>query len=98
MTVTFFLSLIKIIRFVSLSVKSKLLSFGCNVHEVNGHNIKSLKEILKKKNKNKPKVIIAHTTKGKGVSFMENNNLWHYKNPNKKELDVGLREINIRYA
>ena len=79
-------------------LKSKLLSFGCNVHEVDGHNIKSLKKILKKKNKNKPKVIIAHTTKGKGISFMENNNLWHYKNPNKKELDTGLKEINIRYA
>lgn len=79
-------------------LKSKLLSFGCNVHQVDGHNIKSLKEILKKKNKNKPKVIIAHTTKGKGISFMENNNLWHYKNPNKKELVAGLKEINIRYA
>ena len=41
---------------------------------------------IKNINKNKPNVIIANTVKGKGVSFMENNNLWHYKNPNLEEL------------
>ena len=51
-----------------------------------------------KKNKNKPRVIIAHTIKGKGISFMENNNLWHYKNPTIEELKLGLNEIKKNYA
>jgi transketolase len=79
-------------------LKSKLLAFGCNVYEVNGHNTIELNKLLTKKNKKKPRVIIAHTTKGKGISFMENNNLWHYKNPNKQELELGLKEIKKRYA
>ena len=79
-------------------LKSKLLSFGCNVHQVDGHNLSSIKKVLIKKNKNKPKIIIAHTIKGKGISFMENNNLWHYKNPNQNELNIGLKEIIKKYA
>jgi len=77
---------------------NKFMSFGCNVFQVNGHNIFELTKIIKKKNKNKPKIIIANTVKGKGVSFMENNNLWHYKNPNLKELKISLNEINKNYA
>ena len=46
----------------------------------------------------KPKIIIADTIKGKGVSFMENNNLWHYKNPDLKQLNQALQEINKKYA
>ena len=49
---------------------NKFMSFGCNVFQVNGHNIFELAKIIKKKNKNKPKIIIANTVKGKGVSFM----------------------------
>ena len=79
-------------------LKSKLQSFGCNVHQVNGHDTSLINRILVKKNKNKPKIIIAHTIKGKGISFMENNNLWHYKNPNQKELILGLKEIKKKYA
>ena len=36
----------------------------------------------------KPSIIICHTTKGKGVSFMENEVVWHYKSPNKQELEL----------
>ena len=79
-------------------LKLKLQSFGCNVYQVNGHNITLIKKILLKKSKGKPKIIIAHTIKGKGISFMENNNLWHYKNPNQEELILGLSEIEKRYA
>ena len=43
-------------------------------------------------------MIIANTIKGKGVSFMENNNLWHYKNPNHEQLQVALKEIELKYA
>ena len=79
-------------------LKSKILAFGCNVQNVDGHNISALTKSLNKKNKNKPRVIIAHTIKGKGISFMENNNLWHYKNPSIKELKLGLNEIKKNYA
>ena len=40
--------------------------------------------------------MIAHTIKGKGIKFMENNNLWHYKNPNDKEFKDGLNQIKMR--
>ena len=56
-------------------------TFGFNVKQCNGHNIKSisnsLKFLINKKNK-KPGILIANTIKGKGVSFMENDNIWHY--------------------
>ena len=72
---------------------SKFQSFGCNVFNVNGHSVNEIISFLKKKSPNKPKVLIANTIKGKGVSFMENNNLWHYKNPNQFELSRALKEI-----
>jgi len=75
-------------------LKLKLKSFGCEVIEVNGHSVKKIIKALNTKKKNKPKIIIAHTIKGKGVSFMENNNLWHYKNPNLSDLKKALFEIN----
>ena len=79
-------------------LKSKLLSFGANVLVVDGHNISKLHKALIKKNRDKPKIIIANTIKGKGISFMENNNLWHYKNPTLRELNDGLNEIKKKYA
>ena len=79
-------------------LKKKFLSFGCNVYEVDGHNINKIKKVLKLSSKNKPKVIIANTIKGKGISFMENNNLWHYKNPTSNQLGIALKEIENKYA
>ncbi len=79
-------------------LKNKFESFGAKVFRCNGHNIKDLKKKLLIKNIKKPKIIIADTIKGKGVSFMENNNLWHYKNPNIKQLNQALKEINKNYA
>ena len=60
-------------------IKLKIKSFGFNTSEVNGHSIKELKKVLKSKNKTKPKFIICHTVKGKGISFAENNPDWHHK-------------------
>jgi transketolase len=45
------------------------------------------------KNKNKPHVIIANTIKGKGIKFMENSILWHYKSPDNKELSDAIKEL-----
>ena len=46
-----------------------------------------------KQEKFKPSAIIAHTVKGKGISFMEDDNNWHYKTPNKDELELAMQEL-----
>ena len=79
-------------------LKSKFIAFGCSVSNVDGHDVNEIINKLKTKKNKKPNIIIANTIKGKGISFMENNNLWHYKNPNKNELIMGLKEIEKKYA
>jgi len=72
----------------------KWKSFGWNVCSVNGHNIPELYDAFVECNvKNKPKVVIAHTIKGKGVSFMENNNEWHHNRLTKVQYDQALQEM-----
>lgn len=60
------------------SLAEKFQAFGFNVHNINGHDVKSLYQSLIAKDSNKPNAIIANTAKGKGVSFMENNKIWHH--------------------
>ena len=72
---------------------SKFEAFGWDVCEVDGHNHEELAIELKKIHDFKPRIIIAHTTKGKGVSYMENKVEWHYKTPNKEELEIALIEL-----
>ena len=73
----------------------KWRTFGWEVIEVDGHNISQIIESLEKtkKIKNKPSIIIAHTIKGKGVSFMEGKASWHGKAPNKEEMEKALKEL-----
>ena len=72
----------------------KLKAFGAQVYEVDGHDHDQLISALSdKKFTGKPRVVIAHTTKGKGVSFMENKVAWHYKNPTHKDLMQAILEI-----
>lgn len=74
-------------------LKKKINSFNCNVIKIDGHNIeKILKSLITKKN-GKPNFIIANTIKGKGIDFMENSIAWHYKSPNKLELDLALSQL-----
>lgn len=70
----------------------KLESFGSYVIEVDGHSHDELLEAFSEKS-TKPKVIIAHTIKGKGVGFMENQVLWHYKSPNDEQLKQAILGI-----
>lgn len=87
-------SLGKVSEIIKLEpLKKKFESFGCLTFEVDGHNIHEIQKTLKKKTTNKPKVIIANTIKGKGISFMENNNLWHYKSPDKFQIKKAIKEI-----
>ncbi len=73
----------------------KWRAFGWEVIEVDGHNVPQIIESLEKtkKIKNKPSIIIAHTIKGKGVSFMEGKASWHGKAPNKEEMEKALKEL-----
>ncbi len=77
------------------NICSKLKEFGWTAIEVDGHNHKQLKAIFEKLplKKGKPTFILAHTIKGKGVDFMENNLLWHYKSPNKEEYELALKKL-----
>jgi transketolase len=69
----------------------KWSAFGWEVKSVDGHDFDSLRDSLS--TKVGPLCIIAQTIKGKGVSFMENEILWHYKSPNSDELQIALNEV-----
>mgnify|MGYP003688232127 CR=1 FL=1 len=73
----------------------KWLAFGWNVIEVDGHNIQDISDAYKKASEclNKPTCIIAHTTKGKGVSFFENKVLWHYRSAKGHEYENAKKEL-----
>jgi transketolase len=73
----------------------KWMAFGWNEIEIDGHDMREILESLKqaKKMKGKPTAIIAHTTKGKGVSFIEGNNRYHGKALSKEELSLALQEL-----
>lgn len=76
----------------------KLIAFGWTVHEINGHDHRLLAKALSSSTNETPTVIVAHTTKGKGVSFMEKRVEWHYKNPNDEQLAMALAELEGIYA
>jgi transketolase len=73
--------------------ESKLKSFGLNVNNVDGHNIKDLTRALKINKQKKPLAIIAKTVKGKGVSFMENKVEWHGKTLSKEDFERAVKEL-----
>ena len=77
-------------------LQEKWSSFGWHVQEIDGHDFLSIINALgeAKLVLDKPSIIIANTIKGKGVSFMQDDNNWHYKTPNKTELANALIEIN----
>jgi transketolase len=73
----------------------KWRAFNWEVVEIDGHDIGQILEALEKARslKEKPMAIIAHTVKGKGVSFMENNVDYHGKSPSKSETEIALKEL-----
>ena len=75
-------------------LSDKWKSFGWDIHEIDGHDFTKIRDSFQKaKEESKPTAIIAHTIKGKGVSFMENKVLWHYRSPQNEELKDALSEI-----
>ena len=73
----------------------KWRAFNFATKEIDGHNLEEVVSTLERLpfEKGKPNCIIAHTTKGKGVSFMTNNPAWHMKAPNKQEFEAAMKEI-----
>jgi len=73
----------------------KFASFNFEVREINGHNFGEIFLALTTQPKfDKPVIIVANTVKGKGVSFMENTPMWHYRAPSEAELINALAELN----
>lgn len=79
-----------------VDMSAKWRAFGWNAIEINGNNHEELKEAFKraKESEDKPTVIVANTIKGFGVSFMENDILWHYRFPHDGwEYDCAVNEL-----
>lgn len=71
-------------------------SFGWEVVETDGHDMGVFKDVvLQTTDSKKPRLVIANTIKGKGISIMENNPNWHFKLPGRKELEVFKAELGI---
>ena len=81
-------------------LKDKLEAFGWNVKEIDGNNMEQIDSCITglKSQFGKPKCIISHTVKGKGVSFMENNGKWHRSIPSKEEYEAARQELLLKGA
>jgi transketolase len=76
-------------------LSKKWSSFGWSVKEIDGHDVAQICQVLSEVpfSRGKPSVVIAHTIKGKGVSFMENQLLWHYRAPDDEEYRIASKEL-----
>lgn len=76
----------------------KWASFGWDVIDIDGHDHMVLESTFRSRNtKDSPQCVIAHTAKGKGVSFMENELLWHYRDPQDEYYTRAMAEIDARH-
>ena len=76
--------------------RKKFEAFGWIVDEADGHDVNDLERVLRAENPSGfPRLVIAHTVKGKGVSLMENNPLRHFRMPNRKETKIFAAELGI---
>ena len=75
----------------------KWKAFGWSVQEIDGHDFEEIERTLRAAplEAGRPSCVIAHTVKGKGVSFMENKLLWHYRAPSDEELRKALAELEV---
>ena len=79
------------------SLSAKWQAFGWNALEIDGHNYQQILYALNtfKLENTKPTAIIAHTIKGKGVSFMQDDNNWHYRIPTADEVKKAKQELGV---
>ena len=78
-------------------IPEKFEAFGFNVISIDGHDFDAIEKAFEEANatSGKPTAIIATTTKGKGVSFMENQCGWHGKAPNDEEFETALKDLEV---
>lgn len=78
-------------------LKAKWEAFGWNVREVDGHDLGALRDALHAplERLGKPVILIAHTIKGRGVSFIEDDNNWHYRSPSAVEVEQAKMELQL---
>lgn len=73
-------------------------AYGWQVKECDGHSVTSIKETINSHHEGKPLVVLAKTVKGKGVSFMENDNAWHHAVLSEDDYNKSLQEIGGAYG
>lgn len=71
----------------------KAESFGWEAIEIDGHDESAMQEAVMSRRGGRPLLLVCRTVKGKGISFMENVPIWHYRSPNKEEYQQGLKEL-----
>jgi transketolase len=79
-------------------LREKWEAFGWESYEVDGHDFAEIKTALAcadLPNRDRPLAVVAHTIKGRGVSFMEDDNNWHYRIPNADELATARKELGV---
>ena len=76
-------------------IDEKFKAFGWHVISIDGHNYEQIEQAFHEaeNTKGNPTMILAHTIKGKGVSFMENNDVWHGAAPNKEQYETAIKEL-----
>jgi transketolase len=72
----------------------KFDAFGWRSYDVDGHDVDDIDDYLGSATCGSPTVLVAHTTKGKGISYMENNSIFHARLPNDEEIEIARRELN----
>ena len=77
----------------TISLAEKFRSFGFHSLEIDGHDCQSIDDALRISVKEKPVAVIAHTIKGKGVSFMENKKEWHHGSLSQEQYEQALSEL-----
>jgi transketolase len=76
-------------------VLEKVLAFNWAAIEVDGHNSEALLSAVRSLPPDRPRMVIAKTVKGKGVSFMEGVSIWHYRSPSSVEYEQALQELSV---
>jgi transketolase len=74
-------------------VVDKVRAFGWEAAEVDGHDPQAVYDAVARREGRRPLMVLARTTKGKGVSYMENAPIWHYRSPSPEEYQQALREV-----
>lgn len=79
-------------------LREKWESFGWSAHNVDGHDVEALRSTLSRvpDGSGRPVAVIAATVKGKGVSFMQDDNNWHYRIPTAEEVEKALKELGLK--